>query len=109
MLTKFHQSHADNISYVKPKTQKPSFGVRHYAGEVTYQVEGFLDKNRDTVRQDILEVMEGSGNSLVAHLFSPDVEQIDDPFNKRQGTAQYATMKRSAKSNTTGSQFSVRP
>ena len=36
------------------------FGIRHYAGEVTYQVDGLLEKNRDTFRDDILKMLKES-------------------------------------------------
>ena len=36
------------------------FGIRHYAGEVTYQVDGLLEKNRDTFRDDILKMLKDS-------------------------------------------------
>ena len=74
LLTKFHQSHEEHPSYVKPKTQIPVFGVAHYAGDVVYQVEGFLDKNRDTVRQDLIDLLASSGNPLVAAWFLPSAE-----------------------------------
>ena len=33
--------------YIAPKNVGPSFHIVHYAGQVLYNVEGFLEKNRD--------------------------------------------------------------
>ena len=68
-LQKCHENHEKNTSYVKPRQTKPQFGVRHYAGEVTYQIEGFLEKNRDTLKQDMLDLFKDSKNSLIAKWF----------------------------------------
>ena len=50
----------DNAYYCKPKVNVAKFGIRHYAGEVTYHVEGLLEKNRDTFRDDILKMLKES-------------------------------------------------
>uniref|UniRef100_A0A7N8XDA7 Myosin IG n=1 Tax=Mastacembelus armatus TaxID=205130 RepID=A0A7N8XDA7_9TELE len=36
---------------------KKHFRIRHYAGDVTYSVEGFLDKNKDLLFQDFKRLM----------------------------------------------------
>ena len=33
------------------------FMIKHYAGEVTYSINGFIDKNRDTLFQDFKRLL----------------------------------------------------
>ena len=49
-LEKCHYNHALNELYSRPRRSSMEFGIKHYAGQVWYNVEGFLDKNRDTLR-----------------------------------------------------------
>ena len=48
------------------------FTVKHYAGEVTYTVDEFSDKNKDTLFPDLVECMQTSGNEFVISLFPED-------------------------------------
>jgi myosin heavy subunit len=48
------------------------FIIRHYAEPVNYLVEGFLDKNRDTLSGDLVDQMKASQLQLVSILFSPN-------------------------------------
>ncbi|EWM26874.1 Myosin head, motor domain protein, partial [Nannochloropsis gaditana] len=45
------------------------FGVRHYAGEVAYNTQGFLDKNRDTLPKETAALFLSSDSSFVQSLF----------------------------------------
>ncbi|XP_058493270.1 unconventional myosin-X [Solea solea] len=69
LLEKLHSQHSKNSFYVKPRVAVHYFGVRHYAGEVVYDVRGTLEKNRDTFRDDILNLLRESRLDFVYDLF----------------------------------------
>uniref|UniRef100_A0A8C8S8G2 Unconventional myosin-X-like n=1 Tax=Pelusios castaneus TaxID=367368 RepID=A0A8C8S8G2_9SAUR len=69
LLEKLHSQHASNHYYVKPRVTDHQFGIRHYAGEVLYDVRGFLEKNRDTFRDDILNMLKDSRLDFIYDLF----------------------------------------
>lgn len=80
------------------------FSIRHYAGSVTYQVKGFVDKNRD-VQQDVLfDFMSRSKNPFVQEISSyqdlltlqsqsPSQQQLQNIANGIIGTVQRGTSK----------------
>ncbi|KAM4632500.1 unconventional myosin-XV [Discoglossus pictus] len=81
-LQKCHYHHGTSELYCKPKMPLPEFGIKHFAGKVTYQVHKFLDKNYDQVRQDVLDLFVNSKIKVVANLF----------FSHAQVLAQQKTM-----------------
>ncbi|KIO22380.1 hypothetical protein M407DRAFT_28100 [Tulasnella calospora MUT 4182] len=60
------------------------FLVKHYAGDVMYNVAGMTDKNKDTLIKDLLDVVAGSANPFIRGLF-PD--KPDPNSKKRPPTA----------------------
>ncbi|XP_015214796.2 unconventional myosin-X-like [Lepisosteus oculatus] len=69
LLEKLHSRHAINPYYVKPRVADHQFGIKHYAGEVLYDVRGILEKNRDTFRDDILNMLKDSRLDFIYDLF----------------------------------------
>lgn len=60
------------------------FLVKHYAGDVTYNIPGMTDKNKDALVKDLLDLIAGSGNQFLQTLF-PD--RPDPNSKKRPPTA----------------------
>lgn len=92
LLSKFHENHAQNPSYIKPKTQQPFFGVRHYAGDVMYFIEGFLEKNRDTLRQDLTDLIRDSSQNLICQWFEPSADVNEAPGNTSSRASSVASL-----------------
>ncbi|KAK5645798.1 hypothetical protein RI129_004262 [Pyrocoelia pectoralis] len=73
MLTKLHTTHGDNESYSKPKSDLvPGFGIQHFAGSVFYDIQGFLEKNRDTFSQDLKQLIQQSTNLYLKKVFESE-------------------------------------
>ncbi|XP_025945594.1 unconventional myosin-Ig [Apteryx rowi] len=62
------------------------FRIKHYAGDVTYSVEGFLDKNKDTLFQDFKRLLYNSADPVLRAMW-PDGEQSITEVTKRPLTA----------------------
>ncbi|RYO79871.1 hypothetical protein DL766_000943 [Monosporascus sp. MC13-8B] len=71
-VTKLHHNFAadKNKFYKKPRFGKSSFTVCHYAVDVTYESEGFIEKNRDTVPDEHMEVLRASTNQFLGRVLA---------------------------------------
>ncbi|KAK3853225.1 hypothetical protein Pcinc_040224, partial [Petrolisthes cinctipes] len=59
-------------SKVKKTLNKDEFRLRHYAGDVAYRVQGFLDKNNDLLFRDLKETMTHTNNLIITKVFPKD-------------------------------------
>uniref|UniRef100_A0A453Q2S2 Myosin motor domain-containing protein n=1 Tax=Aegilops tauschii subsp. strangulata TaxID=200361 RepID=A0A453Q2S2_AEGTS len=66
---KLYQTFKNHKRFVKPKLSRSDFTICHYAGDVTYQTELFLDKNKDYVIAEHQALLGASGCSFVSGLF----------------------------------------
>ena len=68
-LQKMNSAHANHPNYVADRGSKTNFNVKHYAGLVNYDANGFLEKNRDQLTDDAYALLQQSSNSFLASLF----------------------------------------
>ncbi|OOF92273.1 hypothetical protein ASPCADRAFT_153869 [Aspergillus carbonarius ITEM 5010] len=69
-VTKLHHNFAADKQkfYKKPRFGKSAFTICHYAVDVTYESDGFIEKNRDTVPDEHMEILRGSSNDFVKEI-----------------------------------------
>ncbi|XP_030472194.2 myosin-11 [Syzygium oleosum] len=72
---KLYQTFKNNKRFIKPKLSRTDFTIAHYAGEVLYQSDQFLDKNKDYVVPEHQDLLSASQCSFVAGLFPPLPEE----------------------------------
>jgi myosin-1 len=64
--------HFEDFDKNKDQTlDRMSFRLKHYAGDVVYSVDGFLDKNEDQLFRDLITTMGASSQSLLKDMFPP--------------------------------------
>ncbi|CAN0839277.1 XI-K [Linum grandiflorum] len=66
---KLYQTFKNHKRFIKPKLSRTSFTIAHYAGEVAYLADLFLDKNKDYVVAEHQDLMTASKSSFVSSLF----------------------------------------
>ncbi|XP_064146321.1 unconventional myosin-Ig isoform X1 [Loxodonta africana] len=90
-LDTHHRHHAHYSSRQLCPTDKSmefgrDFRIKHYAGNVTYSVEGFIDKNRDFLFQDFKRLLYNSTDPTLRAMW-PDGQQDITEVTKRPLTA----------------------
>ena len=109
-INKLHHNYSGdkNKFYKKPRFGKSSFTVCHYAVDVTYESEGFIEKNRDSVPDEHLENLKGTSNAFLAEVLetSAIVRDREAPnANTKGGSAVAKRSAVSAKKPTLGGIF----
>jgi myosin heavy chain 6/7 len=77
-------------NFVKPitKTDKNAhFAIVHYAGTVSYNLTGWLEKNKDPMNDTVIDILKNGSNQLVNHIFAdhPGQSNIVDRDDKGKG------------------------
>ncbi|XP_008281237.1 unconventional myosin-Va isoform X1 [Stegastes partitus] len=84
---KLYNTHLKTCSlFEKPRMSNRAFIIQHFADKVEYQCDGFLEKNKDTVNEEQINVLKASKKfDLLVELFQ-DEEKATSPTGQVQGT-----------------------
>ncbi|XP_075431816.1 unconventional myosin-Vc isoform X2 [Ascaphus truei] len=69
-----------NPLFEKPRMSNRSFIIQHFADKVEYKCDGFLEKNRDTVYEVLIDLLKNSKFQLCANFFQ-DHSTATSPFS----------------------------
>ncbi|XP_060116278.1 unconventional myosin-Va isoform X2 [Heteronotia binoei] len=73
---KLYNTHLNKTAlFAKPRLSNKAFIIQHFADKVEYQCEGFLEKNKDTVYEEQIQVLKSSKLKILSELFL-DVKAI---------------------------------
>ncbi|XP_076679325.1 dilute class unconventional myosin isoform X7 [Andrena cerasifolii] len=93
--------------FERPRFGTSAFLIHHFADLVRYETVGFLEKNRDTVIEEQVDVLRNGNNKLLKKLFSEEDPKLLVPSNVRVKVSAQKPVLSSPKQNkkTVGSQF----
>uniref|UniRef100_A0A8C3I3A1 Myosin VIIB n=1 Tax=Chrysemys picta bellii TaxID=8478 RepID=A0A8C3I3A1_CHRPI len=75
LINKINSHHGKSKVYLPPRSvHDTKFGISHFAGIVYYQSKGFLEKNRDMLSSNIMQLVYSSKNKFLRQIF-----QVETP------------------------------
>uniref|UniRef100_A0AAZ3SCF8 Myosin VAa n=1 Tax=Oncorhynchus tshawytscha TaxID=74940 RepID=A0AAZ3SCF8_ONCTS len=82
---KLYNTHLKTCSlFEKPRMSNKAFIIQHFADKVQYQCDGFLEKNKDTVNEEQINVLKASKLDLLVELFQ-DEAKVTSPTGTAPG------------------------
>ncbi|XP_054982056.1 unconventional myosin-Vb isoform X1 [Sorex araneus] len=84
---KLYDRHSASQHFQKPRMSNTSFIVIHFADKVEYLADGFLEKNRDTVYEEQINILKASKFPLVANLFHDDKDPAPAAIPASKGSS----------------------
>ncbi|XP_020280531.1 myosin-IIIb-like isoform X2 [Pseudomyrmex gracilis] len=83
LIEKFHNNIKSKF-YVRPKSDAVCFAIHHFAGRVVYQAEGFLEKNRNFLPPEVIQLVRQSQYDMVRFLFQCPITKTGNLYSALQ-------------------------
>ncbi|CCK70230.1 uncharacterized protein KNAG_0D04910 [Huiozyma naganishii CBS 8797] len=78
-----------NEVFSKPKFGQSKFIVSHYAHDVSYDIEGFIEKNKDSVSENHMDVLKSTTNETLRGLLDNlEQMQLEMEIKKKEADAE---------------------
>lgn len=95
LIEKLNKNFKASAYFTATKSSTLQFTVVHYAGDIRYDVAGWIAKNRDVLTPSVISILRESSNELVRELFSTsqtktgglEVNEGSDRLTERQDNA----------------------
>ncbi|XP_011558103.1 myosin heavy chain, muscle isoform X8 [Plutella xylostella] len=90
-VEKLNNNHlGKSAPYLKPKPPKPGcqaahFAIGHYAGNVGYNISGWLEKNKDPLNDTVVDQFKKGQNKLLIEIFADHPGQSGDAAAAKGG------------------------
>lgn len=75
LVQKLNKYCKDSTRYAATMGNRVAFSIRHYAEQVTYDADGFLERNRDKLSQDLVGCLLNSNNNFIKDLFTASISE----------------------------------
>ncbi|KAG0236625.1 hypothetical protein BGW42_003041 [Actinomortierella wolfii] len=95
MLPSMNRTFQSNSSFVSGSTYDSSFGIRHYMGQVQYNVSNFYTKNQDIMAPDFVSLFQTSESPFMLQLLQSNPNLVLESHPRSKDTivkAQLSTM-----------------
>ncbi|PSN47190.1 hypothetical protein C0J52_07874 [Blattella germanica] len=83
LVEKFHNNVKSKF-YVRPKSDALCFAIHHYAGRVVYQAESFMEKNRNFLPPEVIQLLRQSHRDMVRFLFQCPLTKTGNLYSPSQ-------------------------
>lgn len=73
--------------YIRPKSDAICFAIHHFAGRVVYQAENFLEKNRNFLPAEVIQLIRGSNYEMIRFLFQCPITKTGNLYAALQDSS----------------------
>ncbi|CAK1601925.1 unnamed protein product [Parnassius mnemosyne] len=94
LIEKFHNNIKSKY-YVRPKSDAVCFAIHHFAGRVVYQADGFLEKNRNFLPPEVVQLMRQSQYDIIRFLFQCPITKTGNLYSPLKGDMNSRSIKKS--------------